>query len=225
MRGIFTFIVLLWMGFASLDGIQLNAQIPTITIQTNDEILDEPKVLGTFTFTDINGEVTTSNIGIEIRGGFSQSFPKKTYDIEFWNDAVGDETLDVQFGDLRKDDDWVLDALYNEPLRLNSFITHKIWLEMNQLYYAEQEPKAKSGADVMYVEVTVNDEYKGIYLLSEQVDRKLLKLKRNDNDVIRGELYKAYDSDDATFLMIPMKRQTTVLSLGVAMNFDILLIL
>jgi spore coat protein H len=199
MRTIFTLIVFLFISSYAIDGIQLSAQVPSITIQTEDEILDEPKVLGTFTYIDPNGEIISSNIGIEIRGGFSQSYPKKTYDIEFWNDATGTETLDVQFGELRDDDDWVLDAMYNEPLRLNSFITHKLWLEMNQLYYADQEPKAKSGADVMYVEVTINNEYQGIYLLSEQVDRKLLKLKRNNNTVIRGELYKAYNNDDAVF--------------------------
>ena len=203
MKVIFTLMIFLIMSMSSIDGILLNAQIPSISIQTEGEIIDEPKVLGTFLYMDLNGEIISSNIGIEIRGGFSQSYPKKTYDIEFWNDATGSETSDVQFGGLRKDDDWILDALYNEPLRLNSFITHKLWLEMNQLYYADQEPKAKSGADVMYVEVTINDEYQGIYLLSEQVDRKQLKLKRNNNTGIRGELYKAFDNDDAVFFNDP----------------------
>lgn len=179
------------------------AQLPTISIHSNEEIVDEPKVPGTFTYTGIDGEIITSNIGIEIRGGFSQDLPKKTYDIEFWNDPTGNESIDVQFGDLREDDDWILDAMYNEPLRINSFITHKIWLEMNELYYSDQEPDAKSGADVMYVEVSVNNEFQGIYLLSEQVDRSQLKLKRNDGNIIRGELYKAIDSDDATNFNTP----------------------
>lgn len=181
----------------------LNAQIPQITIHTDEEIKDEPKVAGTFIYTDSNGEILTSNIGIEIRGGFSQTFPKKTYDIEFWNDNTGSETIDVRFGDLREDDDWVLDAMFNEPLRINSFITHKLWLSLNQLYYKDQEPKAKSGADVMYVEVTINNEYQGIYLLSEQIDRTQLKLKKNTDSEIRGELYKAYTSDDAVFFNNP----------------------
>lgn len=203
MRTIFTFLVFLFISICALDGILLKAQIPSITIHTEVEILDEPKVPGTFTYIDPDGEIISSNIGIEIRGGFSQSYPKKTYDIEFWNDPIGTETIDVQFGELREDDDWILDAMFNEPLRLNSFITHKLWLEMNQLYYAEQEPKAKSGADVMYVEVTLNNEYQGIYLLSEQVDRNQFKLKRNNTTVIRGELYKAYDNDDAAFFNDP----------------------
>lgn len=181
----------------------LNAQLPTIVINTNEEIPDEPKVPGTFTYTDGNGVILTSNIGIEIRGGFSQTFPKKTYDLEFWNDPTGSETIDVQFGDMREDDDWILDAMYNEPLRINSFIAHKLWLDMNELYYQDQEPKAKSGADVMYVEVTINNEYQGVFLLSEQVDRSQLKLKKNSSTQIRGELYKAYTWDDAILFNNP----------------------
>lgn len=184
-------------------GPKLLAQIPTISIQTSEDIVDEPKVLGIFTYTGVDGEIISGNIGIEIRGGFSQSFPKKTYDIEFWEDMTGSETMDVQIGALRKDDDWILDAMYNEPLRLNSYLTHKLWLDINELYYQADEPKAKSGADVMYAEVTINGDYQGIYLLSEQVDRKQLKLKRNVGTTIRGELYKAYDSDDATFFNNP----------------------
>jgi len=196
---LFVLFISLTVSFPSL----LDAQIPQITIHTDEEIIDEPKVAGTFIYIDNEGEILTSNIGIEIRGGFSQTFPKKTYDIEFWNDNTGSETIDVQFGDLREDDDWVLDAMYNEPLRINSFITHKLWLDLNQLYYKDQEPKAKSGADVMYVEVTINGEYQGIYLLSEQLDRSQLKLKKNTNTEIRGELYKGYTSDDAVFFNNP----------------------
>lgn len=203
MRIVFFFLIMLSIDVCLISGPLLNAQIPSILIHTEQEILDEPKVPGTFIFTDIDGTTFSSIIGIEIRGGFSQSFPKKTYDIEFWNDTNGSETKDVQFGELREDDDWVLDAMFNEPLRINSFITHKLWLEMNQLYYADQKPKAKPGADVLYVEVTMNNVFQGIYLLSEQVDRKLLKLKKNSNSEIRGELYKAYDSDDATFFNAP----------------------
>ena len=182
---------------------EMKAQIPTIVISTDEEIVDEPKVPAILTYTDDEGQVLTSNIGIEIRGGFSQTYPKKTYDIEFWEDPTGTETQDVQFGDLREDDDWVLDAMYNEPLRVNSFMTHKLWLEMNQVYYQELEPNAKSGADVMYVEMSINGDYQGIYMLSEQIDRSLLKLRRNVDTDIRGALYKGYKWDDAVLFNDP----------------------
>lgn len=163
-------------------------ELPIIAINTTQTIVDEPKVLAQLIYAD-DEQIVNSNIGIEIRGGVSKSYAKKTYDIEFWEDEVGDESADVQFGTLRSDDDWVLDALYNEPLRLRSYTASKLWLEMHSPHYQNEEDKAKSGADLMYVEIFLNNQYNGLYTLSEQVDRKQLKLK-SFNDEIRGELYK-----------------------------------
>lgn len=178
------------------------SSLPLISINTDNTILDEPKVLAEFTYSD-DEQTLVSNIGIEIRGGFSQSFPKKTYDIEFWEDEIGDETIDMQFEELREDDDWILDGLYNEPLRIRSYTANKLWKELHIPYYIDNEPNAKSGADVMYVEMFLNGHYNGLYNLSEQVDRKQLKVKKFNGDM-RGELYKGtYYGGANTFTELP----------------------
>ena len=174
---------------------------PIISIHSDNEIINDPKVLADFSYVD-DHQTFTSKIGIELRGGSALEHAKKTFDIELWEDDEGDDKLDHQFGALREDDDWILDALHNEPLRIRSFLSHKLWLDMHWLSYAPQEPKAKSGADVMYVEVFLNGNYNGIYLLSEQVDRKLLKLKKYE-DEIRGELYKGVWWGATTFTDLP----------------------
>jgi len=163
---------------------------PLISITTDNEIVDEPKRLANFYYAD-DESLKKSFVGIEIRGGFSQAFPKKTYDLEFWEDVNGKDSKNIQFGNLRNDDDWVLDALYNEPLRIRSFSAHQLWLDMHEPYYITEEDEAKSGADVMYVDFFLNGDYRGVYMISEQVDRKQLKLKKYKNETIRGELYKA----------------------------------
>ncbi len=175
--------------------------LPIVLIESNTTIVDEPKVLANFTYSD-EEQVLVSNIGIELRGGSSQTYPKKTYDLEFWDDEVGDETNNVQFGELRSDDDWILDALYNEPLRLRSYVANKLWLEMHTPNYIDDEPNAKSGANVMYVEMFLNGQYNGLYNLSEQIDKKQLKLK-SYNDNIRGELYKGISAGASTFTSLP----------------------
>ena len=170
---------------------------PIINIRANDSIVDEPKKAAKFTFFD-NNDTIQSTIGIELRGNISQTFPKKTYDIEFWEDEKGLNNKDVKFKDLRSDDDWILDGLYNEPLRLRSFIASKLWLSIHKPFYADQRLKAKSGIDLFYIEVFINDSYKGLFTFSEQVDKNLLKLKDPENETIYGALYKASGYEGAT---------------------------
>lgn len=176
-------------------------QLPIISITTDNEIIDEEKVAAQFTYADTE-QTLVSTVGIEFRGGFSQTFPKKTFDLEFWEDETGAENKDVQFGNMREDDDWILDALYNEPLRIRSHIAHKLWLDMHELYYQDDEPKAKSGADVAFVEIFINGQYNGIYNLSEQVDRKQLQLETFEG-TLEGELYKAVGWGASTFTNLP----------------------
>jgi spore coat protein H len=176
-------------------------ELPLISI-TAGTIKDDPKTQADFTYSD-DKLTFTSYIGIEIRGGYSMTFPKKTFDIEFWEDKAGNTTKSVSFGDLRIDDDWILDALYNEPLRIRSYLAHNLWLEIHQPHYLDIKPFAKAGADVIFVEVFLNGKYNGVYILSEQVDKKQLQIQ-GYNGMIRGELYKAINWGGAcTFDWLP----------------------
>ena len=59
---------------------------------------------------------------------------------------------------------------------------------------SDPPPRENNGAEgirLRYAEVFLDDHYQGLYLLSEQVDRKLLKLKKIKDGKIRGELFKA----------------------------------
>ena len=162
--------------------------LPLIHIDSTIEIVDEPKTPANFVY--VGEEVIESIIGIELHGASSQTFPKKTYNIEFWDDEEGENSHNERLANLRNDDDWILDGLWNEPMRLRSYTANKYWLEIHTPSYSDDEPNAKPGVDVAYAEMFLNGSYNGIYLISEKVDRKLLKLKKY-NDVIRGELYKS----------------------------------
>lgn len=166
-------------------------QLPLIIITTDHEIVNDPRVLSQFTFSESNGNVITSRLGIEIRGGTSRFFPKKSYRIEFWEDDLGANTLDFSFLGMRSDDDWNLQAMYNEPLRFRGKTNNELWRAIHSLYYQSTEPEAVTGVRMEYVELFLNGAYMGVYALSERVDRKQLKLKKTrDDGTIRGELYK-----------------------------------
>jgi len=174
------------------------SNLPLINITASQEIVDEPKVAASFVFTDTtNAAAITSDCGIEYRGGISQTYPKKSYSIEFWTNPTGNTTQKLSFLNMRNDDDWILLAMYKEPLKIRSVANLNLWREIHTPYYIDREPDAKATIRTKYVELAVNNEYLGIYALGEKVDKKQLKLKKYNN-AIRGELYKGKDRREGT---------------------------
>ncbi len=172
------------------------SKLPLIAVETTHTIQDTPKKVAQFKYANNKVSIDTI-VGIEHRGNLSLTFPKKSYDIEFWNDSLQKKTFRVKLPKLGTNDDWILDGLYNEPLRLRSYIGLKLWLSIHTPHYITKEPKAKSGADIRFVELFLNSKYQGVYLLSQQVDRDLLKLKKVENNSVKGELFKATSYEGA----------------------------
>ncbi|RMB56512.1 spore coat protein CotH [Dokdonia sinensis] len=180
---------------------------PLFQIDAPNGIVNEPKRMSTIHYAE-KDTTFTAYAGIELRGSSSIVFAKKTYDLNFYTDSTGTENLDVKLAGMRKDDDWILDGLYNEPLRMRSYISLNLWNDIYEPYYLDREPKAKAGATAKYAEVFVNGRYKGVFLLSEQVDRKLTKIKKMDEgDIIRGELFQgARYLGASSFDSVPKKK-------------------
>ncbi|TSE09169.1 CotH kinase family protein [Aquimarina algiphila] len=178
-------------------------QLPIIQITSKEAIKDDPKIPSQFTFAH-QDTVKSALAGIELRGNISLKFPKKSYDLEFWETPKEEISTDMKFGDLREDDDWILDGLYNEPLRLRSYLCNKLWLSIHKPQYIDQKKDAKGGIDLMYTEVFLDSKYIGIHALTEQVDRKLLQLKKYKKGKVRGELFKAGSHNGApAYMKVP----------------------
>ncbi|MEZ5037196.1 MAG: CotH kinase family protein [Chitinophagales bacterium] len=175
-------------------------ELPLIHITTNNIIVDEPRRFASFFMAESNGMIVNEHIGIEYRGASSQNYPKKSLRIEFWADSTGEETKDVRLLGMREDDDWNLQAMYNEPLRFNNVVSFDLWQQIDTLYYIKKEQKAVNGVNMKYAEVFINNEYRGVYGVGERVDRSQLKLKKFKDDEIRGELYKGSDWTDAVLM-------------------------
>lgn len=178
------------------------SNLPLIGITTQGPIVDEPQVAGHFTYSDSTGELVHAALGIEYRGGSSQAWPKKSYRIEFRSDTAWEEETDMQLPGMRSDDDWNLLALYNEPLRLRNVVCNRLWRMIHAPYYQFLEPDAVNGVRMMHAELFVNGAYRGIYAVSERIDRKQLELKTY-NGSIRGELYKGTSWGASTFSEAP----------------------
>jgi len=172
-------------------------RLPIVQIKVNSKLNKSSKVLGQIAYYTEDSYIE-SLLGIEFRGNLSLTYPKKTFDLEIWTDSINEISKDLTFQRLRNDDDWILDGLYNEPLRIRSHIANSLWKSIHSPAYVAKEPTAKSGIDSEFVEVFKNDKYLGIFSLSESVDRKLLSLKKVDEKGVNGELFKASSYDEAT---------------------------
>ncbi len=188
--------------------------LPVISIFTDYEIPDEPRVYAQLALCEKDGHYLESDLGIELRGGWAQQHPKKSYRIEFWKDSSGNETRDFCLLGMRCDDDWNIQAMYNEPLRLRSKSNYKLWRKMNALYYANDEPEAINGVHQKYVELFLNNQYHGLYALSERVDRKQLKLKKYKNNEINGQLLKGVGWGASTYTALPPYSNSSTLWSG-----------
>lgn len=177
--------------------------LPVIHITTPElNPWNDNLTLAHFSITDPQGESFSAHIGIKCHGGFSLSFPKRSFRIEFWADESGNATENHALMGMRSDDDWLLLAAYNEPLRARSMTCHDLWREIHTLYYHQQEPDAQSCVNMKYAELFINDTYAGVYVVAERVDRKLLKLKPF-NGIMHGELYKGKDYGATIFTSVP----------------------
>lgn len=179
-------------------------KLPLVHINLDASTINENrKIFGHFSYFNVRRYVESA-MGIRHRGNLSLTYPKKSFDIEFWTDSISKKSKDLKFKGMRSDDDWILDGLYNEPLRLRSTLATRLWTKMYKPYYLEKEPKAKSGFDVKFVELFKNQNYYGIYALSESVDRKQLQLKEHEDKIILGELFKAESYEGApAFQKVP----------------------
>ena len=178
------------------------SELPLITITTDGPIVNSPAVHGVINVADANGTTITMHAGFKIRGTSSQQYDKKSYRVELWKDATGTEMADTTFLGLRSDDDWNLEAMWTQPLRLRDKVANELWMEMYQLPYAESEPDALPGIRMKYADVFVNGDYMGVYTLTERMDRKQLALRKYNGE-IRGVLYKGNGPGAPTFESLP----------------------
>jgi len=168
-----------------------SSNLPIIVLNTNGKaILDDPKVMADMGII-YNGAGLSNNVldaynhyngkvGIEIRGQSSQQFPMKSYGFELWNSS-GASINKSLFG-LPEESDWILYAPYNEKTLLHNFLAYTFSRQMGHW-----------ASNCRYVELLLNGEYKGIYILMEKIKKSdervnISKLKRTDisGDAVTG---------------------------------------
>lgn len=173
-----------------------SSNLPIVVINTNGQtILDNPKIAAHMGIID-NGfgnrnymtdsfNIYNGNIGIELRGSWSQTFPQKQYGFETWDSL--NIAIDTPVMSMPAESDWVLYAPYNDKTCMRNVLVYDIANKTG--HYA---------ARTRFCELVLNNEYKGIYVMMEKVKRnvnrvdisKLLPTDTAGTDVTGGYIIK-----------------------------------
>lgn len=159
----------------------------------------ETYIVGTMELTDTDGSVTTLNAEFKTRGATARNYAMKPSLNMKLRDDKGKE-LDYNLFGLREASSFILDAMAIDRIKMRNRVCFDIWNSFSRLPY-ETDFNGRNGTVGKYVEVFINGTYKGIYCLSDKINRKLLGLKKpktNDDGSlkeIRGVLYKHGTND------------------------------
>jgi subtilisin-like proprotein convertase family protein len=146
-----------------------SSNLPIVVLNTSNQPIPQgPKIMAdmgiiyngpsvrnylTDPFNDYNGK-----IGIDIRGNYSAILPQKPYGIETRD--VNGNSLNVSLLGMPAENDWALLANYNDKSFMRNLLAFDVFERTG--HYA---PRAR------LVEVVLNGEYQGVYLLCETIKR------------------------------------------------------
>ena len=185
---VFLYVVL---AFTACNASDLQKTVGQISITVDSTLNAQRKVTAHMKTDDYDG-----TIGIKLRGNSSLGFNQKKYTIEL-RDEQGKET-DAPLLGMPAHSDWVLLAPYSDVSAVRDPLAFQLWRDMGHW-----------GPRTRMVELTLNGEYRGIYILSEAIKKgadrvNVSKLKKKDiegRNVTGGYILRidTYDENDATF--------------------------
>ena len=152
-----------------------------------------------------DGAVTnqTYNCLVRQRGKTALFLPKLSFAIKLVDDEG--ENLDANLLGLRNDNTWILDAMGIDHLRMRNRVCFDIWNEYSHTMW-DTKFGNRNGTVGAMIEVFINEQYAGLYCLSDKVNRQLLNLRKakvedNDSVTIKGVLYKGKGSGVSNALL------------------------
>jgi hypothetical protein len=142
-----------------------DSHLPIMLIHTNGQTIpNEPRIVADMGLI-YNGEGQTNaaadawneysgKISIEIRGESSQFFEKKSFSIELQKDDGSNNNVSLL--GLPEENDFVLYGPYSDKTLVKNVLTYELYRQTGRW-----APRTR------YIELVLNDEYRGIYVLTE----------------------------------------------------------
>lgn len=152
--------------------------LPLVAIYTqNVTIPDEPKIQAILKISDRGEPLFEGPVGIETRGQSSQYFyPKKQYGFETRSTEDFELDVDVSLLGLPEEEDWILQAPYGDKSLMRNVLTYSLSEDMGR--YASR---------TRYVNLNLNDQNDGVYVLMERLKRDVNRIDINELRPVENE--------------------------------------
>ncbi len=121
-----------------------------------------------------NYEIIECNLEYHEKGATAACFSKKSYSLSLRTPE--NENLNIPLLGMRSDDSWKLNAMVSDPNKIREKTASQIWEEFD----TAEDSIIETGPKMEYVELILDNDYKGVYCLVEPVDSKKLALDEND---------------------------------------------
>jgi len=147
-----------------------DADLPVMYIHFNEELNGEVKKPCTIDYFPEDGKKIVLPAKIKRRGGFSYGFPKHSYSLKL--------DSDFSFAGMNADDNWYLISSYIDKTLMRHKISYDLFRSMGNNNIAPH---------CTYVILYVNNDYHGIYQLTERLDKNRLGVSKSDTS---GMIFK-----------------------------------
>lgn len=151
---------------------------------------------GTMELTDTDGRTVSLKAKFKTRGATASTYlDKPSLNMKLRTDDYS-ASVDTTLLGIRSASKWILDAMAIDRICMRNRVCMDIWNAHSPLPY-DTDFGGRSGTEGKFVELYINNTYKGIYCLSDRINRKLLNLKKynEDKQKVRGVLYKSGNTD------------------------------
>lgn len=140
-----------------------------------------------------NADIENCSVEWHLRGATTSKLEKKPWKLSL-KDKKG-ENLDADFLGMGEDDDWILNPMNMDDTKLREKTAMDLW---NRCVKHPQDDYMMSSAQ--YVEVVMNGDYQGLYLLQRRIDAKYLEIDKKNDLMFKGfptwspaSIYEGYE--------------------------------
>ena len=160
--------------------------LPIMNIDVEDEITEEDVQMSMQLLDNREGvgqKVIELSGLIHVRGGSTKSYPKLGYKISLIDYLANDRIRKNKYPllGMRKDDDWILYAAYNDQEKIRNVFSSNLWMETCSM---DNSFQIENGMRYEYVELFMNGQHWGLYALGYPIDDLQMNTKKNAGDCI-----------------------------------------